>query len=123
MELSRYILNGIFATIIHYGMLILNIEILGIPSAGLSNMIAALFGITFSFLGSRYFVFCHVSEKIHLQAMKFLSLYLFIAFLHGLTLLIWTDLYGMNHNAGFLLASIMQFILSYLGNKLLVFKS
>ena len=120
-ELTRYIINGIFATGIHYGILVFNLEVLYFPSAGLANLIAASFGITSSFLGSRYFVFCKTDDLIITQAAKFGSLYVAIAILHGFVLLLWTDLLGFAYSIGFLVATILQVLLSYLGNKKLVF--
>ena len=45
-----------------------------------------------------------------------------IAVFHGLVLLIWTDWYALDYRIGFLIATVVQVLLSYLGNKLLVFK-
>jgi putative flippase GtrA len=47
-EIARYIVNGAVATIVHYSILTINIEVIGISSAGLANFIAAIFGITVS---------------------------------------------------------------------------
>ena len=56
------------------------------------------------------------------QAIKFSGLYGFIAVLHGLVLLIWTDLYDLDYRFGFIIATLIQVSLSYLGNKFLVFR-
>ncbi|MCP3177584.1 MAG: GtrA family protein [Desulfuromonadales bacterium] len=121
-ELLRYIINGLAATAVHFAALAFCFSILGIPSAGLSNLIAAFFGITTSFLGSRYFVFPKTSEGFVTQALKFSGLYGFIAIIHGVVLLIWTDWIGFDYRLGFLLATAIQVSLSYLGNKFLVFR-
>jgi putative flippase GtrA len=122
-EVGRYVINGIVATAVHYGILTVNIEFVGITSAGLASFIAAIFGITTSFLGSRYYVFRNTSENIFSQAAKFSGLYGTIAILHGLVLLIWTDFYAFNYRTGFLIATGLQVSLSYLVNKFLVFKT
>jgi putative flippase GtrA len=122
-ELLRYVINGIVATAIHYGVLTFNLEVLNFPSAGLANLAAAVFGIITSFLGSRYFVFRKTDETILLQAMKFSGLYGVIAVLHFLVLLIWTDWLGLDYRIGFLIATGLQVSLSYIGNKFLVFKT
>jgi putative flippase GtrA len=121
-EILRYAINGLVATAVHYGVLTFNLEVLGIPSAGLSNLIAAVFGIGVSFIGSRYFVFPATDASILSQAVKFSGLYGAIALLHGLVLLAWTDWFGMDYRWGFLLATVLQVSLSYVGNKYLVFK-
>lgn len=122
-ELTRYVINGVVATVVHYGVLSFNLDVLNFPSAGLANLVAAAVGITTSFLGSRYFVFRKTGEFIATQAIKFSGLYGGIAVLHGLVLLIWTDWLGLDYRLGFLIATVFQVSLSYVGNKLLVFKS
>lgn len=121
-ELARYVANGLAATVVHYGVLTFNLEVLGLGSAGVSNGIAAIFGITASFLGSLYFVFPGARAPFATLIMKFGSLYGFIAVLHALFLSIWTDWLGLDYRLGFFFATGMQVSLSYLGNKFLVFR-
>lgn len=120
-ELGRYILNGLIATAIHYGVLTFNLRVLDMPSAGLANFVAAWFGIASSFIGSRFFVFRNAEAPLVRQAVHFLGLYAAIACVHGLILYIWTDVLQLNYTFGFVLATVFQMVLSYLGNKLLVF--
>jgi putative flippase GtrA len=122
-EITRYIINGLLATAVHFSVLTLNLEVLKIPSAGLANMLAAVFGISTSFFGSRFFVFKEHTGSLASQAAKFASLYVFIAILHGGVLYGWTDVAGLNYRIGFVLATFMQIAFSYVGNKTLVFKT
>ena len=55
------------------------------------------------------------------QASRFVLLYALLALLHGLVLYLWTDRLGFDYRIGFLLATGMQLVLSYLGNKIMVF--
>ena len=87
----------------------------------MANLLASLFGISASFLGNRHYVFRSTREDLLFQATKFIALYTAIALLHGTTLYIWTDLYNLNYNLGFLIAVLIQFSLGYLGGKTLVF--
>lgn len=121
-EISRYVINGLFATAVHYGVLIVNLNILEFKSAGLANFVAAIFGVFTSFLGNRYYVFNQTTEGILQQALKFSGLYGAIAALHGLLLFVWTDWRGLDYRVGFFFATGIQVSLSYLGNKFLVFK-
>jgi len=120
-ELVRYIINGLVATAVHYGVLSYNLHVLGMQSAGAANLAAAMVGIAASFLGSRYFVFNSTNEAMLPQALKFSGLYAAIAVVHGFVLLVWTDLLGFDYRAGFLIATAFQVSLSYFGNKKLVF--
>lgn len=122
-ELIRYGINGVIATAVHFTALYFNIHVLNVPSAGLANLVAAVFGITVSFLGSRYFVFNKTGETITAQAIKFSGLYGTMAILHGLVLLVWTDWLTLDYRDGFLIATSFQVSISYLGNKFLVFKA
>ncbi len=121
-EFARYIINGLSATLIHYIVLIFNLEWLDIRSAGASNFIAAIFGVTASFLGNHYYVFRNVRGNMLYQGMKFFLFYGLIALLHGAILLIWSDWYGFDYRIGFLLATALQVVISYLGNKYIIFK-
>jgi putative flippase GtrA len=121
-EILRYFTNGLLATMIHFGVLTLNLGPFAFKSAGLANFVAAIFGIAASFLGSRYYVFTRAKEGFVSQALKFSGLYATIAVLHGLFLFAWSDWHGLDYRAGFFFATVIQFALSYLGNKFLVFK-
>ena len=83
---------------------------------------AAIFGIAASFLGSRYFVFQGSAESLFKQVYRFIFLYAAIALLHGALMYVWADHYHLNYIAGFVLATGMQVLCSYWGNKRMVFK-
>ena len=118
----RYLINGLAATGIHFFVLTFNLKVLGWSSAGIANLVAALFGISASFLGSRYFVFNQSTETLTAQLYRFILLYAAIALLHGALLYVWVDIYALNYVIGFLIATFMQVACSYLGNKIMVFK-
>lgn len=118
----RYIINGLVATVVHFLVLTFNLKVLHWQSAGIANMAAAVFGIATSFVGSRYFVFSGSIEPLFKQLYRFILLYVVIALLHGLLLYVWVDLYSNNYVVGFVIATVMQVVCSYLGNKVLVFK-
>jgi putative flippase GtrA len=114
--------NGLVATAVHFLVLTFNLKVLEWNSAGAANLIAALFGISVSFLGSRYYVFNGSLEPLVKQLYRFMLLYAAIAILHGLLMYIWVDLYLQNYMIGFVIATFMQVACSYIGNKVLVFK-
>jgi putative flippase GtrA len=120
-ELMRYGINGFLATLIHYAVLTINLNIFLMSSAGMANLIASIFGITFSFIGNRYFVFNESDGSLLKQVIRFSSLYGTIAILHGLVLLLWTDWFRFDYRIGFLIATALQVSLSYVGNKKMVF--
>ena len=122
-ELSRYGINGFVATVIHFVVLTFNLQFLEVNSAGLASMFSAIIGITSSFLGSRYFVFKSTGEQVASQFMKFSGMYIAIALLHVAVLAVWTDWNGLDYRIGFIIATLLQVTLSYLGNKFMVFRA
>ena len=121
-ELARYLANGLAATLVHFCVLTVNLKLLGIPSAGLSNLIAAFFGLTVSFLGNRYFVFRGRPGVASRQVPRFVLLYAAPAAVHGLILFLWSDLGHLHYATGFVIATAVQMVVTYLGNKFLVFR-
>ena len=118
----RYLINGLAATAVHFAVLTFNLTVLGWSSAGIANLVAAVFGITASFLGSRYFVFKGSAEPLFKQVYRFIFLYAAIALLHGALMYVWADHYHLNYITGFVVATGMQVLCSYWGNKRMVFK-
>lgn len=86
-------------------------------------MMASVFGITSSFLGNRYFVFNNSSEPLRKQAVRFIALAVTLAIVNGFVMYLLTDLYHNDYRISFFIATVMQTILSFLGNKIMVFKA
>jgi len=122
-QIVRYVVNGLVATAVHFVVLTTNLHVFDMRSAGVANLYAAVVGISVSFLGSRYFVFRKRDQTILRQASKFGVLYVLIACLHGTVLYGWSDACQLDYRIGFLLATALQMVLSYWGNKMLVFKA
>lgn len=122
MQVARYIISGLFASLVHFAVLVFNMQVLEMSSAGMANLIAACFGISTSFLGSRYYVFRAAHAPVLPQALSFGALYALLALAHGFTLYLWTDRAGLDYRLGFLVATGLQVVLSYAGNKSLVFR-
>ena len=120
-QFTRYVCNGLFATAVHYAVLRFNLDVVLMSSVGVANFVAAAFGITVSFLGSRYFVFAGSTGRFDQQAAKFLLIYGAIAVMHGALLHIWSDRGGLPYTWGFLVATGVQVFMSYFGNKIYVF--
>lgn len=121
MQIVRYGVNGLVATFVHYSVLYFCIEIYSINSVGLANFIASVFGVLVSFFGNRFFVFHTTEDFLSKQLLGFLILYGLIAIMHGTLLHIWSDIYELNYNVGFLMAVIIQFFLGYFCSKYVVF--
>lgn len=121
LQAGRYVLNGLFATAVHFGILSGLVFVWQGQWAGVANFLAAVVGITVSFLGNRYFVFGSGARTLPQQLIRFLPLYGALAVLHGVILFVWTDWLGLDYRIGFLVGIVIQVISSYLANKYWVF--
>lgn len=118
----RFVVNGLVATVVHYAVLHVCIEDVGLPSAGVSNLIAACFGISASFLGNRWYVFAATREPVWRQFARFSLLYAGLALMQGGLLALWTDFAGLDYRAGFLLGIGLQVLGSWYGGRHWVFR-
>lgn len=118
----RFVANGLIATAVHYAVLHACIELIGLGSAGLSNLVAACFGIAASFWGSRCFVFAATHEPAWRQFARFSLLYALLALMQGGLLALWTDVGGRDYRSGFLLGIVLQVLGSWYGGRHWVFR-
>jgi putative flippase GtrA len=121
-QAARFVINGIAATVIHYAVLVVCMDIWRIESAGLASLIASCVGITASFFGNRHWVFRSTDEALARQALRFVALYATIALAHSALMHGWVDIGGWSYHVGFVIATLLQVTLSYGGGKHLVFK-
>jgi len=120
-QFARYIVNGLVATLIHFIVLTVTIKVIGVSSAGLSNLVSSIFGISASYIGNRLFVFTSSKDNIPRQALKFTIAFTIVALIHGFVLFLWTDLFGFRYETGFMIAVSIQIVLGYFFNSKIVF--
>ena len=121
-QLIKFIINGLFATFVHYSVFFVSIEIFNFKYVALANLFGAFFGISCSFFGNKWFVFLNSNKKISWQFSKFLVTYVLLGSLTSILIFAWSDLLKMNYNYGFCLVTFLQFILSYSMNRNWIFK-
>ena len=120
-RVARFVLNGLVATAVHYGVLAALIEGAGMTSAALANAFAAVWGIAISYAGNRSFVL--KSRTPHRRAgPRFLAGYAAVVSLHGGAMALWADIGGLDYRIGFLLFTGLAAVLTYLLNRFLVFR-
>ena len=120
-ESVRFIINGLIATLIHFLILYMCVNLLVISYDGISNFIGAIFGTIYSFLGNKFFVFKSKNNSIFREGFRFLILYSLMALNHGIFLYIWSDLIGKDFIIGFFIITILNTFLSFFYNKRKVF--
>tara|TARA_B100000787_G_scaffold98921_1_gene72976 strand:+ start:664 stop:1089 length:426 start_codon:yes stop_codon:yes gene_type:complete len=122
-EIFLFLINGFLATLVHFVTLTLFVNFAGL-SFGASNFISFLVGAISSFLGNKFFVF-KVKNKFRTtsQFIKFLFLYLTLAFEHGIALYWWSDINEYNYIVGFLLIAMLNMAISFIINKYIIFNA
>jgi putative flippase GtrA len=121
-QFRRYVVNGIVATAVNFAVLALCVDALGVRPVLLAAFAASACGIASSFAGNRWFVFRQRERALLPQATRFVALYAATALLHAAMLAVWSDLLALDYRWGFLLATGVQFVAGYAGNRVLVFK-
>ncbi len=116
----RFVLNGLFAAAVHYGVLAGLIDGAGLASAALANALAAVCGTAVSYAGNRRFVLR--SRAPHRRAgARFLACYAAIISLHGGAMALWADIGGLDYRIGYLLFTGLAAVFTYLLNRFFVF--
>ncbi len=119
----RFLTNGVFATVVHFLVLLFCMEALQFRNAATAGLIASAIGISCSFVGNKHFVFPDAKlASPRRQFVRFLGLYGIVGALHALVLLVWSDIGGLDYRIGFAIATALQLTLTFLGNKRWVFR-
>lgn len=121
-QFARFVVNGLAATAVHFGTLTFLVEVVNVGSKGVANSIAAVLGIFASFLGNRFFVFASKTGSLRRELLRFSALYATLALLSGALMALWADVLAFDYRIGFVFISGIQLVLSFLGNRMLVFK-
>ena len=118
----RFVISGIISTLIHFSFLFIFVEILSIFSVGLSNLIAAFFGISSSFILNNFFVFRKSFKGILKTYLKFVLSNIFVIFATSFLFVIWSDLLSFDYRIGFVLIYGLIAIFNFYFYKNLIFK-
>lgn len=119
-QAGLFLINGLGATAIHYAALLVFLEVLRWSSAGLANGTASIIGITASYLGNRIFVFRN-RRPARATLPRFLILYAALALFHALFLALWSDRLSLPYGWGFIGATGIATLISFVGNRYFVF--
>jgi putative flippase GtrA len=117
----RYVINGLLATAVHYGVLRFNIEVLHIPLAAVANACSGLRHPPYRSSAAAT-SFSMAGRAAWRGGAAVLLIYAAIAVLHALVMYVWADRSGLDYRIGFVLATGMQMAFSFVANKFLVFK-
>jgi putative flippase GtrA len=121
-EALKFLLNGLISTLIHYVILVVAIEILGVVSIVLANMMAGATAVLYSFVGNKYYVFKSHDEVLYFQAFKFLIVYTLLIILHTIAMFVLTNKMSVSYHISFIMVSSLFAMASFFLNKIVVFR-
>ena len=130
-EISRFLLVGMIAATVHFGVLFLLREMAGVHIA-FANWFGAAIGIVTSYGGNAIWVFQTKNSSVETvgstrsnlrgpTAICFVLLYSLISLGHGLGLWLWTLVNVWSYQLGFCLLTLLSATETYVGNKQFVF--
>ncbi|HYN55504.1 MAG TPA: GtrA family protein [Methylotenera sp.] len=117
----RFLLNGLVATAVNYGVLVILIEYVGIRYTGFASLLSAIAGISISFIGNRVFVF-RSKAPIVMELIRFKMVYVGTALFQALCMALWSDMLSLNYTLGFVTVTAISVFVSYFSNRSFVFK-
>ena len=124
--LKKFVLNGFFATFIHYFTLTFFSSFIFSNSPnpyGWSYAVGSLFGITSSFFGNKFYVFKSTIKKKSStnQFIRFISIYFILMMICSTFMSILSDYFLIDYNISFIVIIGLQTILNYMLLKKYVF--
>lgn len=117
----RFLINGLVATSVNYGVLVIFIEYVGIKYVGIASLLSAIAGISISFIGNRLFVF-RSKAPVLMELVRFKTVYALAALFQALCMTLWSDKFSLNYTLGFIVITSISVFLSYFSNRSFVFK-
>lgn len=123
-EILSYLVFGVMTTVVNYLIYLPLYNLLGM-SASLSNAIAWVAAVAFSYLTNKPFVFRSHDwsmKTVVPELTKFVTCRIGSGLSETLILLVTVDILGWNGNIWKLVTSVLVVVLNYVGSKFLVFK-
>ena len=120
-QLSRYLLVGVFNTLLGYGVIFTCMYLVGL-SPETSNIIGYAVGLVCSFILNRYYTFQSLQKK-RCEIIRFLAVFGFAYAANFAVLVLLIHEIGINEGVSQVLAGIVYVLASYFMNKLYVFKA
>ncbi len=120
-RLLRFVANGLVASAVHYGVLVLLVEGVGMGSVGIATGLAAVAGIGVSYLGNRHYVL-RVAAAHPTALPRFVVCYGVVIGLHSGLMAMWADWAGLGYSAGFAMITAVAASATYLLNRFYVFR-
>ncbi|MEK8020014.1 MAG: GtrA family protein [Candidatus Parabeggiatoa sp.] len=117
----KFIANGLVATAVNYCVLAFLVDVIELSHIWMAGFVAAIAGISASFIGNRHFVFRSTAPIVG-ELLRFKTLYAVTALFQVIFLALWSDVLALDYRLGFILVTGLSVFISYHGNRILVFR-
>lgn len=125
----RYIVVGVLTTVVNYlfyGGFDFLFEKMGIASTlsyKLAYGIAFVIAVLFAFFANKYMVFRKNQGKLFQEILSFFGLRITSGLASFFLLVLLVDVLGLTHTIGWILSSVINLFVNYIGSKFLIFRS
>jgi len=120
-QVSRFAAVGVVATLVHYLVIVLLVDLLHWVGPTPATVAGSVFGIATAYFGNAHFVF-EIEERRHaVYVPRFVVIYLSVMAIHAGMMYLFADRMGLQYTVGFVVATAFSAITTFLANRYLVF--
>jgi len=118
---ARFALVGIAATLVHFLVIVVLVDLLGWLAPTPATVVGSAFGILTAYLGNYGFVFRLDDGRHHRYAPRFAATYLSVMAIHAGMMYLFVDVLHLRYEYGFLVATAFSATTTFIANRLVVF--
>jgi putative flippase GtrA len=119
---SRFIIVGITATLVHYLIIVLLVDMFDLMSPTPATVVGSIFGILTAYIGNYTFVFSISDSRHGHYAPRFVTTYLAVMSIHAGMMFLFVDILSLRYEYGFVVATFLSATTTFLANRFLVFR-
>lgn len=117
-----FLVVGIAATLVHYLIILLLVDLLGWLRPTPATVVGSVFGIATSYLGNHRLVFEAAGRHQH-YAPRFVLTYLVVMGIHAGLMFLFDEVWQLPYEWGFIVATGLSAVTTFLANRYLVFRA
>ncbi|MES9967875.1 MAG: GtrA family protein [Sedimenticola sp.] len=113
---SRFALVGILATLVHYLVIVMLVDLLGWMGPTPATVVGSIFGIATAYAGNYLYVFGLSDRKHDHYAPRFVFTYLSVMAIHAGMMYLFADILGLRYEYGFVVATLFSATTTFIAN-------
>ncbi len=118
---SAFLVVGAIATLVHYLIIVVLVDLLSIMRPTPATAVGSVVGIAVAYVGNQRLVFqADGAHRIYVP--KFVATYLSVMAIHAGLMYLFTEQWGLAYEWGFITATIVSATTTFFANRLVVFK-